>query len=307
MPGQRIVWVLTSHLYGISEAARVQTSQQEAIETDGELSSGLGALAKETNAASENINSVLDLAAKIEAHEQEIQQAHMKFNSEEMAWEEYLSTDHIGFGSTEWVNLTAGDDVTAEDESELGIPANCITSQGGRSQWVGTAPWCAASRSDCADLGMSYVRSSSSGGGSSCWSGTKVLCQERGQRRRKDECNPECTYQMRQWFIGTAPACGASDCDCIRSNGYTLLTQGSYRCPCNNRRNCANFGASCVTGQKALCVNPGSLDVRRAAAARQRARQDCTTRDRIASENLQAIAGAITSVAEAAGSIATAR
>jgi hypothetical protein len=45
--------------------------------------------------------------------------------------------------------------------------------------WVGKAPFCKASRDDCEDMGMNYVKSNKKGDGNKCTSGTKVLCESR--------------------------------------------------------------------------------------------------------------------------------
>jgi hypothetical protein len=42
--------------------------------------------------------------------------------------------------------------------------------------WIGTAPFCSGSPADCTDLGMTYVKSDSTGDGGKCWTGTKVYC-----------------------------------------------------------------------------------------------------------------------------------
>ena len=45
-----------------------------------------------------------------------------------------------------------------------------------RGMWIGTAPFCSGSPADCTDLGMTYVKSDSTGDGGKCWTGTKVYC-----------------------------------------------------------------------------------------------------------------------------------
>ena len=40
----------------------------------------------------------------------------------------------------------------------------------------GTAPFCSGSPAECTDLGMTYVKSDSTGDGGKCWTGTKVYC-----------------------------------------------------------------------------------------------------------------------------------
>mmetsp|Transcript_83783 Transcript_83783/g.236710 ORF Transcript_83783/g.236710 Transcript_83783/m.236710 type:complete len:758 (+) Transcript_83783:84-2357(+) len=44
------------------------------------------------------------------------------------------------------------------------------------SEWMGTAPFCAAHVKDCAEAGLVYVQSSDSGDGHSCMTGMKVQC-----------------------------------------------------------------------------------------------------------------------------------
>ena len=44
------------------------------------------------------------------------------------------------------------------------------------SEWIGTAPFCAAHVKDCAEAGLVYVQSDGSGDGHSCVTGTKVQC-----------------------------------------------------------------------------------------------------------------------------------
>ena len=104
-----------------------------------------------------------------------------------------------------------------------------------REEWVGTAPSCGASPSDCTRRGMDYVRSDKSGDGRGCFTGTKVLCRERRSSASSD---------MIQVWIGTAPACNASPQDCSRS-GLTYI-----------RSHSSGDGASCLTGEKVLCQGP---------------------------------------------------
>ena len=53
----------------------------------------------------------------------------------------------------------------------------CLASASPATVWLGTAPFCAASSRDCGIMGLSYVRSDTSGDGLSCFSGEKVLCK----------------------------------------------------------------------------------------------------------------------------------
>lgn len=99
-------------------------------------------------------------------------------------------------------------------------------------RWVGTAPICEGSPSDC-NSNEQYLVSSSCGDGATCVSGTKVLC-----------CPISDGYTNAHW-VGTAPFCDGecSDCggnDCIFAN------------------NCGD-GAACFSGQKVLCGIKGSV------------------------------------------------
>ncbi len=98
--------------------------------------------------------------------------------------------------------------------------------------WIGTAPSCSATPSDCTRRGMDYVRSDKSGGGSACWSGTKVLCRARPQTTSSDVVDV---------WIGTGPTCSASAEDCTRS-GLSFV-----------RADASGDGARCLTGTKVLC------------------------------------------------------
>jgi len=46
-----------------------------------------------------------------------------------------------------------------------------------RQVWIGTAPACAAQKSDCTARGWTYVKSDKKGDGKKCLNGTKVLCE----------------------------------------------------------------------------------------------------------------------------------
>jgi hypothetical protein len=54
--------------------------------------------------------------------------------------------------------------------------SGCLASAPPATVWLGTAPFCAASSRDCDIMGLSYVRSDTSGDGVACFSGEKVLC-----------------------------------------------------------------------------------------------------------------------------------
>jgi endonuclease/exonuclease/phosphatase family metal-dependent hydrolase len=53
----------------------------------------------------------------------------------------------------------------------------CHTSGPPASVWLGTAPFCDGSNRDCDIMGLTYVRSDTSGDGLPCFSGEKVLCE----------------------------------------------------------------------------------------------------------------------------------
>jgi endonuclease/exonuclease/phosphatase family metal-dependent hydrolase len=57
------------------------------------------------------------------------------------------------------------------------IASRCLASDSQPTTWYGTAPFCSASQQDCDVLGLTYVRSDTSGDGFPCLSGEKVLCE----------------------------------------------------------------------------------------------------------------------------------
>jgi endonuclease/exonuclease/phosphatase family metal-dependent hydrolase len=59
----------------------------------------------------------------------------------------------------------------------LTMASGCLGSDAQPTAWLGTSPFCAASQQDCDVLGLTYVRSDTSGDGFSCLSGEKVLCK----------------------------------------------------------------------------------------------------------------------------------
>ncbi|MGF1625792.1 MAG: hypothetical protein ACFCVH_12990 [Alphaproteobacteria bacterium] len=62
-----------------------------------------------------------------------------------------------------------------------GAPAPAPVEPVYQYQWLGTAPFCAASPTDCASLGSGweFSREDASGDGATCASGTKVQCRLR--------------------------------------------------------------------------------------------------------------------------------
>jgi endonuclease/exonuclease/phosphatase family metal-dependent hydrolase len=58
------------------------------------------------------------------------------------------------------------------------IPADeCWALRSPPGVWIGTAPFCTASRQDCESLGLDYVRNDRAGDGLPCLIGRKVLCE----------------------------------------------------------------------------------------------------------------------------------
>jgi endonuclease/exonuclease/phosphatase family metal-dependent hydrolase len=59
----------------------------------------------------------------------------------------------------------------------LFMASGCLGSDSRSITWLGTSPFCSASQQDCDVLGLTYVRSDTSGDGLACLSGEKVLCE----------------------------------------------------------------------------------------------------------------------------------
>jgi endonuclease/exonuclease/phosphatase family metal-dependent hydrolase len=57
------------------------------------------------------------------------------------------------------------------------MTSGCLASDSQSITWLGAAPFCSANQQDCAVLGLTYVRSDTSGNGFPCLSGKKVLCE----------------------------------------------------------------------------------------------------------------------------------
>ncbi|PAA88849.1 hypothetical protein BOX15_Mlig017582g1 [Macrostomum lignano] len=45
--------------------------------------------------------------------------------------------------------------------------------------WIGTAPFCKATADDCETFDLKFIREDSTGNGAKCWTGKKVLCQQK--------------------------------------------------------------------------------------------------------------------------------
>jgi hypothetical protein len=58
----------------------------------------------------------------------------------------------------------------------LTAASGCAVSDSQPTVWLGTSPFCKATQQDCTLLGLTYIRSDTSGDGFSCLSGAKVLC-----------------------------------------------------------------------------------------------------------------------------------
>jgi hypothetical protein len=139
------------------------------------------------------------------------------------------------------------------------FPEECISSEK-QSQWFGTAPWCHGHDGDCQAWGGEKVQECSDCSGSTCWKGTKVRCEKEIKRGILDECNPICSSFYHKTWVGTAPACGGSECDCIATDSIPMVLEGgSGHCECNQQGNCPNFGSTCFTGQKVLCIKPKTM------------------------------------------------
>jgi endonuclease/exonuclease/phosphatase family metal-dependent hydrolase len=57
------------------------------------------------------------------------------------------------------------------------MASGCLGSDSQPTTWLGTSPFCSASQQDCDVLGLTYVRSDTSGDGFSCLIGEKILCE----------------------------------------------------------------------------------------------------------------------------------
>ncbi len=119
--------------------------------------------------------------------------------------------------------------------------------------WIGSAPWCHGSCSDCYALSRSCLTlvrfeedipseyKNKAEFGSGCWTGNKVLC------------GPTITKTSDFFWIGTAPFCNGKCKDC-HDKGYDCyaLANADYDMA-TEYRDKANFGKSCDSGYKALC------------------------------------------------------
>lgn len=133
-------------------------------------------------------------------------------------------------------------------------------------KWIGTAPFCGAEKSNCADIGWTFDHASKSGGGASCWTGEKVLCKST-KMGVSDKCNPECNGKFQVKVVGTSPACDATECDCLMTDPpmfpYRYGGQdGSVENPCSHRPDWRGYTAKpCYktplnTAQHVVCLAP---------------------------------------------------
>jgi len=119
----------------------------------------------------------------------------------------------------------------------IGIKVLCRSDPKPGQKWLGTAPACAAKKSDCQnELGMKFVLSAKCGDGNCCVTGTKVLCE------------PDKSAAPGIW-LGTAPVCQARQSDC-------KLLGLEYK-----RQSKSGNGKACVTGKKVYCAAPNKPTV----------------------------------------------
>jgi endonuclease/exonuclease/phosphatase family metal-dependent hydrolase len=81
----------------------------------------------------------------------------------------------------------------------------CLGADAPSTTWLGTPPFCSASRQDCDLLGLTYVRSDTSGDGLPCLSGEKVLCAAPGVTREPAEPDRLTRFTVVQYNIMDRP------------------------------------------------------------------------------------------------------
>ena len=119
--------------------------------------------------------------------------------------------------------------------------------------WIGTGPFCNPHPSQCEQTpGYIATDTSTSGDGSSCWTGQKIKCQFSKskwqqtpyyQQLVKDDPSARNSIPEFTWF-GTAPLCGASPCDVYKAGKYPVK---AGKC---------GDGSCCSTGEKWLGMTP---------------------------------------------------
>lgn len=172
-------------------------------------------------------------------------------------------------------------------------------------KWFGTAPICRGNSKDCTSRGMKVETYCKDCNGAVCRSGKKVKCYKWDKNAWNDECDVECSAAFSRNWVGTAPFCGASDCDCFRINKLpvTSATSEAESCKCSDQSRCETFGSTCTTGRKIMCALPKGVKNaalnKKLAKAIAAAKRDCTKRDKISSKNKQAAlkAGAAVAIA----------
>jgi endonuclease/exonuclease/phosphatase family metal-dependent hydrolase len=85
------------------------------------------------------------------------------------------------------------------------IASGCLASDSLSTTWLGTSPFCSASQRDCDVLGLTYIRSDSSGDGLSCLSGEKVLCAAPAITREPAEPDRLTRFTVVQYNIMDRP------------------------------------------------------------------------------------------------------
>lgn len=224
---------------------------------------------------------------------------------ESSASEEAFSAD-VKIGEEEQFEAKAEDNQEDEqgilgalNESTARFPPECWETSW-RWQWLGTAPSCGSNKRHCQDRGGTFVRYDAYGDGSYCWWGWKVLCKI-PDRYIKDDCHPECSRNFNRQWVGTAPWCAASDCDCIRQNKVPVkVSSNNPGCPCKNRGRCPHFGANCHFGNKVFCIGPAVWGNKTMEDDLKRARlNDCTKRQEINEQTKRVMIQSATQIAVA--------
>jgi endonuclease/exonuclease/phosphatase family metal-dependent hydrolase len=102
------------------------------------------------------------------------------------------------------VKRGSGDDRGDGEKGETAL-ASSLPDSTPPSVWLGTAPFCAASRRDCEILGLNYVRSDTSGDGLPCLCGEKVLCEVPQIRLKTAESDHVTSFTIVQYNILDRP------------------------------------------------------------------------------------------------------
>jgi len=94
--------------------------------------------------------------------------------------------------------------------------------------WIGTSPFCDGTPRDCTSRGMDFIRYDKTGDGKKCWTGQKVLCQE------KPDARPQVWFGTSPFCEGKVEDCSFFDMDYIKSDK-------------------SGDGKACLSGTKVLC------------------------------------------------------